>query len=529
MEGNIRDGFALRSLLVGLTAIAFALSCTSGAAAAGVTPRNSMEPTLVGRINDVRAAHGLRRLRVSSLLTNAATQHAKSMGAAGYFRAALYTPLHRDGWTPYGTWIHWYWPGAGYTSGRAAENRAWGATDLSARTAVKRWMKSARNRANLLTARWRHVGVAAVRVSDPVGYYGRRDDVTIVVAELGRRKGKRRQVAPPPPSPPPAGETAYHRSFEPPWGNATTPDKPWLTLEDPCSDPVPGGLMFCQWWFITQYNPPECPELQSAETLSGSYALRMPVRTQDVVGTALQRCEIGKLRRPDTFTSDYFHVGLKLEEDWGENASEGASLNQVQYAWISGSTAGLAADDQSFCCGYGGDFDALYVTINAGNCSGATGDICQYFSGYPIGTMGANAYTPKNMPGPLYVIPPGQLPRGVWIDVIYRIYWTPDPNGVVEGWWKYGSEPDNAYRHTLSAGPPGQGYALEGNFATLQMGPRQDTPVTITRDMLAANQGPDNEDKFGQYSGSYMSDGGIADSWFDNWCRATSFEAAASC
>src|ERR687892_53234 len=133
MKGNAtRDGFARRSLLVGLIAIAFALSGTSAAAGA-VSARNSMEPTLVDRINDVRAAHGLRRLRVSSLLTSAATRHANSMGKVGYFKDELYTPSHSVMWTPYGTWIHWYWPGAGYTSGAAGENRAWGAPDLSAR------------------------------------------------------------------------------------------------------------------------------------------------------------------------------------------------------------------------------------------------------------------------------------------------------------------------------------------------------------------------------------------------------------
>ena len=146
-----------------------------------------MEPALVDRINDVRAAHGLRRLRVSSLLTNAATRHANSMGAVGYFKSALHTPSSSVAWTPYGTWIDWYWPGAGYTSGAAGENRTWGAPDLSARAAVKRWMNSAPNRANLLTASWRRVGVAAVRVSDPLGYFGGRERVTIVVAEFGRR------------------------------------------------------------------------------------------------------------------------------------------------------------------------------------------------------------------------------------------------------------------------------------------------------------------------------------------------------
>jgi hypothetical protein len=308
---------------------------------------------------------------------------------------------------------------------------------------------------------------------------------------------------------------------------------PGVELPTACEQPEDAvDSEFCTWHFVNQYMPPECnpPQITSADALKGSYSMYMPLRTQDLVGTAHQRCQIGKLRRPDTFTNDYFHVGLKLEDDWGENASETLDLANFQYAWTSGVVAGLEVDDESYCCGYGSnDFDSLLVILNTGQCSGATGAICQYFSGYPIGTMAQNDYTPKNMPGPLYIIPPPQLPRGVWLDVILRFYWTPDPNGVVEGWWKYGSEPVSAYRKTLSAGPPGQGYALEGNFPTLQMGPRQDFPVTVTRDMLARNEGPDNEDKLGPYGTRLKGDGGLAELWFDGFCRATSFDAATTC
>jgi hypothetical protein len=48
-------------------------------------------------------------------------------------------------------------------------------------------MDSPPHRANLLTPGWRRVGVAAVHVSGPLGYFGAWPEVTIVVAEFGRR------------------------------------------------------------------------------------------------------------------------------------------------------------------------------------------------------------------------------------------------------------------------------------------------------------------------------------------------------
>jgi uncharacterized protein YkwD len=184
---SARHRLAKRTVLLAVVACSFALSGTSASAAATVTAKDTMEPAVVERINDIRAAHGLRRLTAAGDLSSAAVRHANSMSARGYFKHELYTPSRSVNWTPYGTWIRWYWPGPGYTSWATGENLAWGAPDLSARQAVSRWMNSAPHRANILTASWRRIGVAAVHVSDPLGYFGSWSDVTIVVAEFGRR------------------------------------------------------------------------------------------------------------------------------------------------------------------------------------------------------------------------------------------------------------------------------------------------------------------------------------------------------
>jgi uncharacterized protein YkwD len=168
-----------------LAACAVALAGPADASAARVTQFNAVEPGLVARINDTRAARGLPRLRVTSRLVSAATRHANSMGAAGYFSHDLQTA---SGFKPFAAWIRSYWPGPGYRSWSAGENLFCATYAPSAREVVRAWMGSTPHRANLLNRRWRNVGVAAVRVGGwPGAFQGCAGNVTLVAAEFGRR------------------------------------------------------------------------------------------------------------------------------------------------------------------------------------------------------------------------------------------------------------------------------------------------------------------------------------------------------
>jgi uncharacterized protein YkwD len=177
-----------KRLALGTVLAACLLAFLSGpASAATLTHRDAVEKALVERMNDVRRNHGLQPLRGVPPLTKAATRHAASMGTADYFRHELFTPSRPVDWTAFGTWIRWFYPGPGYTSWSAGENLAWGAPDLTARQAVRRWLDSPGHRANLLNPSWRNVGVSVVHVHNPAGYYSSWNDVTIVAAEFGRR------------------------------------------------------------------------------------------------------------------------------------------------------------------------------------------------------------------------------------------------------------------------------------------------------------------------------------------------------
>lgn len=182
MRGHESQSY-LKLLSAGVVASCALLIVVGGAAAATVTPMDSVEPALIARINHVRAAHGLRALRGSSLLTSGATRHGNSMARGGYFRHDL---RYRATWKSFGTWIRWYWPGPGYRGWTAGENLAWGAPGLTPAQTVTAWMNSPEHRANILGA-WTKIGVAVVHVTTPAGFYGDYPQVTIVAAEFGRR------------------------------------------------------------------------------------------------------------------------------------------------------------------------------------------------------------------------------------------------------------------------------------------------------------------------------------------------------
>jgi len=165
-----------------------ALAAPSSASALSVSDKDALEASVVARINAVRKDHGLHTLTVVGRLRDAADRHAGSMAAASYFRHELYTPAGSAPWTSFGKWIRWYWPGPGYTTWSAGENLAWGAPAITASQTVSRWMASPGHRANILNPAWGNIGVAAVHVSDPRGYYRTWDDVTIVAAEFGVRR-----------------------------------------------------------------------------------------------------------------------------------------------------------------------------------------------------------------------------------------------------------------------------------------------------------------------------------------------------
>ena len=170
--------------LVALAIAAFSLCIVASPAGATAnrpaTAMSTLEQGVLADINSLRAQHGLAPLRISSRLSSAARQHSAEMAARGYFshdsangssfdrRIARYYPMGSS---------H-YWS--------VGENLLWSSPDVDAGGAMTMWWNSPEHRKNMLSSRWREIGLSAVHVMTAPGTYGGRE-VTIVTTDFGVR------------------------------------------------------------------------------------------------------------------------------------------------------------------------------------------------------------------------------------------------------------------------------------------------------------------------------------------------------
>lgn len=136
----------------GLTLFAAALALVPAATAGSQTTTLSQnERALLTAVNDVRASHGLRALRVDATLVRAARSYSAHMIRTGTFtHGAMGARLAQ----------------AGARGPVYGENLAWGVgASAGARTIVRSWMASPGHRANILNCGLTRLGVG-------VGYGG---------------------------------------------------------------------------------------------------------------------------------------------------------------------------------------------------------------------------------------------------------------------------------------------------------------------------------------------------------------------
>jgi uncharacterized protein YkwD len=155
------------------------------AASANATSRSETSlPTLnhevLTAVNTFRALHGLGQLRESRALDRSARVHSLEMGKVGYFGHSS-----ADG-TAFWRRIRHYYGARSYSYWSVGENLLWSSPSVSAAGAMKMWIASPEHLRNMLTARWREIGVSAVRVVRAPGIFGGRR-VTIVTTDFGDR------------------------------------------------------------------------------------------------------------------------------------------------------------------------------------------------------------------------------------------------------------------------------------------------------------------------------------------------------
>jgi len=131
-----------------------AAGCGSSDALAGEVSERALESSTVCLLNRERASRGLRGLRVNRRLSAAAQRHSDDMVRRRYFAhnsrsgASSVDRIRRTGYLK------------GARSWMVGENLAWGSGSRSTpRSIVDSWMHSSGHRRNILTRRFREIGI----------------------------------------------------------------------------------------------------------------------------------------------------------------------------------------------------------------------------------------------------------------------------------------------------------------------------------------------------------------------------------
>jgi len=167
-------------------AIALAALTTLVAPAGAITQRRStravaLAAAVAAQVNVVRLQHGLRALRVSVKLNQAAGEHTAQMARRGYFSHSS-----ADG-TAFWKRIQRFYGSGGFRFWSVGENLLWSSPNVDAPGAIRMWLSSPEHRANLLSTQWREVGISVVHVPRAGGVYGGRP-ATIVTSDFGVRR-----------------------------------------------------------------------------------------------------------------------------------------------------------------------------------------------------------------------------------------------------------------------------------------------------------------------------------------------------
>jgi uncharacterized protein YkwD len=185
MTGSVRAA----GVAAGLVAVVIA-ALTAAQALAARTPQSirnrrvslsSLEQGVLANINAFRRSHHLAPLRISLGLTRAANQHSQEMAVRGYFA--------HDSANGAAFWqrIAEFYGSSNWSLWSVGENLLWASPGVSASRALQLWEASPEHLRNLLTARWREIGISAVHVSAAPGtFHGL--GVTIVTTDFGVRR-----------------------------------------------------------------------------------------------------------------------------------------------------------------------------------------------------------------------------------------------------------------------------------------------------------------------------------------------------
>lgn len=170
----------LAALVAAVGALVLPVGASSSAGASG-RATSSLESGVLRELNATRIEHNLVPLRLSNALTAAADAHTHEMGDDGYFQHTSF-----DGTAFWKRIDRWY-GSSGYGFWSVGENLLWWSPEVDPEAALKLWMASPEHRANILTPKWREIGISALHVAAAPGTYHDLP-VTIITTDFGVRR-----------------------------------------------------------------------------------------------------------------------------------------------------------------------------------------------------------------------------------------------------------------------------------------------------------------------------------------------------
>jgi len=144
------------------------------------TRLQTLDLSVLVQLNAIRKSHGLVPLKINQSLSNAAQGHSSEMLEDGYFAH------DSNSGAPFWQRLTAYSTSAPHGSWSVGENLLWSSPEVDAVKALELWMASPEHRHNILTARWREVGIASIHVDSAPGTYGGRP-VTVITTDFGVR------------------------------------------------------------------------------------------------------------------------------------------------------------------------------------------------------------------------------------------------------------------------------------------------------------------------------------------------------
>ena len=179
MSGGIRTLLALVAVL----AAAVAASPSGARTHEGRTlaARDDLESGVLVQINALRRQHGLAPLRLNVRLRAAADAHSAAMANRGFFAHES-----ADG-TSFWKRVARYYSQGSRTYWSVGENLLWSSPDVAPADALRMWLGSPPHRKNLLTSRWREIGLSAIHVTAGPGVFNNAP-VTVLTADFGVRR-----------------------------------------------------------------------------------------------------------------------------------------------------------------------------------------------------------------------------------------------------------------------------------------------------------------------------------------------------